>query len=74
MKDEKYHHNVLMIWWNRIELTPKGVEYVEEARKTLLQKAGEIAKRTGIDIAVAVKEEVKDLMAKAIAEYFKAQM
>ena len=31
------------------------------------------SQRTGIDIAIVVKEEVKDLMAKALAEYFKGE-
>jgi hypothetical protein len=64
--NRKYNNNVIMIWAEAIHIKEKGIEYVQEVKKTVLDKL----KEEGKGIASKVYEELKDWGTKAIAEYF----
>jgi len=70
-KNTKYKNNVIMIWGEQLHISPKGMELVEEAKKTTTQKF----KEKGIDVAKGIggiaKDEFNELFSKSIGECFK---
>ena len=70
-QNTKYKNNVIMIWGERLHITPKGIELVEDAKKTTVQNF----KEKGIDVAKGLggvlKAEFNELFAKSVGECFK---
>lgn len=66
MQNHKYRNNVIMYFDEKIHIKDKGIKFVQEIQKTVLDKAKEEVK----DITSNIYKEVKDFATKAIAEYF----
>jgi len=70
IRSEKYRTNVVMIWPENIHILEKGIQEVEEAKKTVMDKVKETAKQGVKEIGSKVYDEVKDWTSKTISEYF----
>lgn len=70
IRSTKYRTNVCMIWSDEIHISKKGIELVEEIKKTVLEKIKEKSSK-GLKV---VYEEAKEWGTKTIAEIFTKSM
>ncbi len=70
IRSTKYKTNVISIQPEQIHITEKGINYINEIKKTVFDKAKDRIKGESKDIMDKVGCELKDFASKTIAEYF----